>query len=247
MFEKAFDTVWRDGLWYKLLMCNIKGKMYNVILNPYNNIKSRIVYNDSVSNFFPCLNGVRQGEHLYSFLFALYLNDLDTFLTSKNAQGVKSISEDFENDLQIDVKLFTILYADDTVLLAESVAELHSELNYFYEYCEKWNLKVNTNKSKVMVFSKGRLPINLNFKMNNMELEIVSEFIYLGTMFQRTGSFKKNKINLAEKASKAMYDILNKGRLHNLSVSVLDLFDKIIIPMLTYGSEIWGYEIIGMC
>jgi hypothetical protein len=48
--------------------------------------------------------------------------------------------------------------------------------------------------SKVMVFSKGRLPINLNFKINNMELEIVSEFIYLGTMFQRTGSFKKNKI-----------------------------------------------------
>ena len=83
-----------------------------------------------------------------------------------------------------------------------------------------------------------------------MELEIVSEFIYLSTMFQRTGSFKKNKINLAEKASKAMYDILNKGRIqriHNLSVSVLDLFDKIIIPMLTYGSEIWGYEIIGLC
>ena len=75
--------------------------MYNVILNPYNNIKSRILYNDSVSNFFPCLNGVR-----HSFLFALYLIDLDTFLSSKNAQGIKSISEDFENDLQIDVKFF---------------------------------------------------------------------------------------------------------------------------------------------
>ena len=183
----------------------------------------------TVSNFFPCLNGVRQSAHLHSFLFALYLNDLDTFLTSKNSQGVKSISEDFENDLHIDVKLFTILYADDTVLSAESVAELHSDLNYFYEYCEKWNLKVNINKSKVMVFSKGRLP---NFKMNNMELEIVSEFIYLGTMFQRTGFLKKNKIYLAEKASKAMYDILSKGRVHNLSVSVLNLLDKISIPML---------------
>jgi hypothetical protein len=71
-----------------------------------------------------------------------------------------------------------------------------------------------------------------------MELEIVSEFIYMGTMFQRTGSFKKNKINPAEKASKAMYDILNKGRVHNLSVSMLDLFDKIIIPMLTYLSSV---------
>ena len=44
-----------------------------------------------------------------------------------------------------------------------------------------------------------------------------------------------------------MYDILSKGRVHNLSVSVLDLFDKIIIPMLTFGSEIWGYKIIDMC
>ena len=106
--------------------------MYNVILNPYNNIKSRIVYNDSVSNFFPCLNGVRQCEHLYSFLFALYLIDLDTFLTSTNAQGVKSISEDFENDLQIDVKLFTILYADDTV------------------QCLKWTVAQSPNATNIL-------------------------------------------------------------------------------------------------
>jgi hypothetical protein len=44
----------------------------------------------TVSNFLPCLNGVRQGEHLHSFLFALYLNDLDTFLTSKSAGGGKT-------------------------------------------------------------------------------------------------------------------------------------------------------------
>ena len=45
----------------------------------YDNIKSRVVYTDYVSNFFQSLNGVRQGEHVYLVLFALYLNDLKTF------------------------------------------------------------------------------------------------------------------------------------------------------------------------
>jgi hypothetical protein len=51
--DRIVGNVWRDGLWYKLLMCNIKGKMYNVILNPYNNIKSRIDYYDSCFKFLP--------------------------------------------------------------------------------------------------------------------------------------------------------------------------------------------------
>ena len=79
-------------------------------------------------------------------------------------------------------------------------------------------------RSEWTVFRFTQGPVSSGFT-------VVSEFIHLGTMFQRTGSFKKNKVNLAEKASKAMYDILNKGRVHNLSVSChLDLFDKIIIP-----------------
>ena len=40
-----------------------------------------------------------------------------------------------------------------------------------------------------------------------------------------------------------MYDILGKGRTHNLTISCqLDFFDKIITPMVMYGSEVWGFE-----
>jgi hypothetical protein len=53
----------------------------------------------------------------------LDLNNWKTFLTIKNVQGAKSISKDFENELHIDVKLFTVLYADDTVLLTDSSEE----------------------------------------------------------------------------------------------------------------------------
>lgn len=72
---------------------------------------------------------------------------------------------------------------------------------------------------------------------------MVNDFTYIGVILQRTGSFKKKKNNLIEKASKAMYDILRKGRTNNLSISChLDLFDKIVTPMLIYGSEVLGFE-----
>ena len=63
-FAKAFDTVWRDGLWHKLLINNKNGNMFNVIVNMCKDTKSRIVYKNSMSEFFPCSNVVRQGENL---------------------------------------------------------------------------------------------------------------------------------------------------------------------------------------
>ena len=53
--------------------------MFNVIVDMYKDTKSRIVYKNYMSEFFPCSNGVRQVENLSPFLFALSLNDLETF------------------------------------------------------------------------------------------------------------------------------------------------------------------------
>ena len=71
-FEKAFDNTWRVALWYKLLLNKINGKMYNLIVYMYNSIKSCIVYNDNMSDFFPSEVDVRQGENLFPFLFAVF-------------------------------------------------------------------------------------------------------------------------------------------------------------------------------
>jgi hypothetical protein len=71
-FKKAFDTVWRTGLWRKLPNCEIKGKCFKIIYNMYHDIKSRVQYNGSQSDCFPCLTGVRQGEHLFPFFFLYF-------------------------------------------------------------------------------------------------------------------------------------------------------------------------------
>ena len=77
--RKAFDTVWRSGLWKTLQNSGIKGKIFTVIFNMYDNIKSCVKYNNDLSKLLPYLTGVRQDEHLSPFLFSKFLNDLEQF------------------------------------------------------------------------------------------------------------------------------------------------------------------------
>jgi hypothetical protein len=62
----------------------------------YNSIKSCIIYDDNKSNFFSSEVGVRQGENLFPFLFAVFLNDLEQFMEDKNITGLESIPSELE-------------------------------------------------------------------------------------------------------------------------------------------------------
>ena len=161
------------------------------------------------------------------------MNDIESYLTSCNLNGLQTISNEIETQLGIYLKLFVILYADATVLMAESSADLQNQLNSFQDYCSIWKLKVNTDKSKVMVFPRGKLPRNLNFSLNGEKLEIVNSLNYLGIELSRTGNFKRAKQSIAGKATVEFYEVLKMGRKHGPSVKIqLDLFDKMVKPIL---------------
>ena len=217
--------------------------MFNTIFSMYQNIKSSLSYNGQTCEPFACEIGVRQGENLSPFLFSLYLNDLEDYLISENVLGMNTISKDIEEKLGTLMKLFIILYADDTVIMAESPDQLQHALNKFKKYCETWKMRVNIDKTKILIFSKRRTTNPQLFRFNNHLIETVKHFNYLGIIFSKTGSFKQCKQNLKDKATSAMYEVLRKGRIHNLSIKChVDLFDLLVKPILLYGCEIWGYE-----
>ena len=54
------------------------------------------------------------------------------------------------------MKLFLLLYADDIVIFSESENGLQKGLDILNEYCQRWKLSVNPNKSKIIIFRKRR-------------------------------------------------------------------------------------------
>jgi hypothetical protein len=93
-----------------------------------------------------------------------------------------------------------------------------------------------------MIFTDGRLPQNLKFSLYGLELEVIDNFTYLGITLSKTGNFNLAKKKISVIGIKAIYEVLKLGRTHNLSIPCqLNLFDKMVKPVLLYGCEIWSY------
>jgi len=246
-YEKAFDKIDRTLLWTKLIDNGINGKVLSVITNLYKEAKSCIEKEGRTSSFFCCDVGVRQGENLSPILFALYLNDLTIFL-SPALKGLQ-VTNDLLNrlgqtkDLDNLIKLFVLLYADDTTILADSPEALQNGLNVMSEYCTKWKIKINVEKTKIVVFSRGKIRKKPVFSYNDTPIEIVDDFVYLGTLINYNGKSNKTKKRTCDQASKAMFSIIGKARKLNLPVEIqMHLFDSVVLPILLYGCEVWGSQ-----
>ena len=248
-YKKAFDLVDRTSLWSKLLENNVDGNFFKVINHMYKQAKSCVISDSKKSNVFDCNIGVRQGENLSPMLFALFLNDFKEFICEK-FQGIdvlphKIDSALVENGFDVYFKLFTLLYADDTIVLAQSESELQLALDALSEYCKRWFLHVNTSKTKVVIFSRGKIRKIPIFTFENDIVEVVDEYVYLGTTFNYNNKFRKAQVKQLNQARRAMYSLLSKTYQLHLPIDLLiELFDQLVLPILLYGSEVWGFDII---
>jgi hypothetical protein len=112
----------------------------------YSSSKFIVKKEKCISEVCKTYGGVRQNDGLSPLLCNLYTNDLPNIT----------------DPVSLDVR--RLLYADDLILLSESEKVLQSCLDNLNSYCNRWKLKINISKTKVIVFSKGkRKTDNLNF------------------------------------------------------------------------------------
>ncbi|PJE78266.1 hypothetical protein CI610_02799 [invertebrate metagenome] len=137
--------------------------------------------------FSTCNVGLKQGENVSPFLFSIYLNDLEDYLQQNNVSCLQEIDSLCEHTLGVYVRLFVILYADDTVLMSESPEGLQSALDCFQNYCEHWKLTVNTNKTKIVFFEKRKNRRQFHFTIFDEQINREDSYPYLGILFNYNG------------------------------------------------------------
>ena len=116
----------------------------------------------------------------------MFLNDLENFLLDNDTFGINIFDESIKGYL----KLVVLLYADDTVLFAESEEELQQLLFEFQSYCSRWKLNVNPDKSKIVIFGH-RSARRADFTLNDQIVEVVDNCKYLGVQFSKSRSFSQ--------------------------------------------------------
>ena len=106
--RKAFDTVWIDGLLFKLFTeLGIEGKMWLAVKDLYTGVKAQVLYSGSLSGSFDVSQGTGQGRILVPFMYKAYINSLLHVLSDHNyAICIRSL------------QLTSPSFADDITLLA---------------------------------------------------------------------------------------------------------------------------------
>ena len=143
--RKAFDTVWRNAMFAKMLKYGINGKLHKVIKSMYSTVEYSVKLSTGLTKSLSSNVGVKQGCILSPLLFNLFLNDLPECLGSNENNPVFIGTN----------KVNCLMYADDVILLSTSRGGLQNCLNSLYAYAEKWKLKVNTEKTQVITFNGG--------------------------------------------------------------------------------------------
>ncbi|MEW8545054.1 MAG: reverse transcriptase family protein [Candidatus Thiodiazotropha sp.] len=232
-FRRAFDTVNRRYLWQKLIRDGISSRMVNSLKAMYENVKTCVKFKNRYSNFFSSNIGLKQGDPLSAILFVFFINDL--------IENVGLHDNRYSFSIQ-DVNLFMLLYADDVVLFSKSPDALQRMLDKLHSYSTSWDLTVNTEKTKIMIFENGRKTLK-TFHFGDIVLDVVDSFKYLGITFYKNGNWNRSQKYIAEHGSYALHNLYRI--LANISLNIPEkfkLFDSLVGSVLSYASEIWGYH-----
>ena len=163
-------------MWNVLRLYGIGGRLLQGVKSLYVGSKVCVGVGNEVSEWLPVRVGLRQGCLMSPWLFSLYIDGVVREVNARVlGRGLKLVDGN-DNEWELN----QLLFADDTVVVADSERKLFRLVTEFERVCERRKLRVNVSKSKVMRCTRSEDVARLNVMLNGEVLEEVDHFKYLG-------------------------------------------------------------------
>ena len=234
-FEKAFDSVPKKGMIYKLHQLGLRGKLLKLLDSFLFNKKVTLKFNGYVGFIRFCLEfGLPQGSALSPILFRIYVMDLADLVTEM-LRRVKKIK-----------------FADDgTVIVAaksteECVATMKEVLRIVHEWSQRWRMVINCspNKTELVCFNTAEKDISQipsSLPLGDKPIMFVSETKVLGVIIDKDLTYKSHSKMIHKRLCHRWVTVCkHSNRNWGFSQRVMvQLIKTIFQSTLLYASHIW--------
>jgi Reverse transcriptase (RNA-dependent DNA polymerase)/Endonuclease-reverse transcriptase len=220
-FAKAFDTVPHERLKKKLRAHGIRGKLLDWISAWLSDRKQRVVLNGNLSAWEAVLSGVPQGSVLGPLLFFIFINDLDMAVSL--AELILKFAD--------DTKVARVIRSDEDRLA------LQAALNNLVEWSERWGMRFNMQKCKVM--HVGRTNKQHQYTMAGQQLAVTKEEKDLGVTISDNLKPAAQCAKAARTAQTVLGQIVRAFRYRDRTI-FLQLYKQYIRPHLEFAVQAWS-------
>jgi hypothetical protein len=231
--SKAYDRVWREGLWVKLKSLGVKGRLLRAVMSTYSNPEMKVSMGGLKSQSFLMSNGLRQGSVLSPLLFiTLFTDPVRVSCTNK---GLLVPTENGEEEIKSQC------FVDDTVLMTEEPESIMGQINGFNAQAAIWGSVLNLHKTKII---SNRNLTTLKTWMTSMGINTEkgqSKAKYLGIWASvRPNSCLSHYQFAVAKARSTIRKLKAVGvRVGCIQVDEgLDLLRKLVWPQIAYAAEV---------
>ena len=229
--SKAFDRISHWGLFLKLIKRKVPLCFLLSVMYLYLNMSCHVKWNGADSYVFDIPTGTKQGGILSPDFFSVYIDDL-IYLLINSGFGCKVIL----------MCIACLFFADDIVLLSPSRLGLQKLIDICHAYCSEHCLDFNVKKSKTMIVGKKLSDGDYSpLFLNDIPLEFVSEYKYLGVTLCNGETLSYSALQDLHSFHRAVNSILN-GRVKPNNKVLLKLIYTNCVPIITYACSVKEYS-----
>lgn len=232
--NKAYDTVWRDGLWAKLWDYGFQGRAWSYLHSLYQGDRSYVQMGKFKSSWFSHKTGVRQGDVASPMLYSLFINEL---VEEFKAQGLGVPIDDGE-------PVGILLFADDICLLAPDQEQLQRMLDIVSRYADRWRFRINQDKSNVMVIGTANEENEpAKWLLQGHSVKETNSYKYLGIWVRKDGLLTAQLAQLMKNVMLTVGNLETIGVPNLLMQTSREFILGQVAPVIEWGIQVCPFSV----